>query len=550
MSKIFDVVLNYFGYVNKQVVDKVITKAIASDKPARTNIEQDDDFSANQQNLDYWSKKVKDVLYVDDTDRIRYTELHTMDCEVPEISASLDVNADFIVYPNDQDRGRVVAVTCETKPGQKKIDEIEQRSCVQEQLYPMVRAMLKYGDNAEEIVTNVDGNKFMGFRNIPVKTLVPIMNDGFPSQDPRMMQYIAGKLIATLKDSEVFHLCLNTDRERYCKYGKGVSMVEHSRLLYRQLHLMEEGMMITRLARANQNYAIVVDVGELQGEEALAFLDHYKKRLMRRKYIDQNTGKWSWEYNPLSVIEDIMIPTRAGSGGNVIPLNNGNNTGKDIKDILYCQDKLIYSTGTPKLLIGKEVDINSKATSDSQMGTFLRRIRRIQTIITPEIKGLYQKLLKIEGVNVSLDQLEVHWPVSLTVDEERKMTIEKIKMEIAKILKVELKVIDSMYIYTKILGMTVDEAEALKLATKIEREDEADELAAAQPVDVPDEEPEEEAKPDKAPTKEELIAVIKEKLSKQEYKEWEKMQNIVKKNPVLGTMVIDLINVLQSTDGN
>ena len=125
-------------------------------------------------------------------------------------------------------------------------------------------------------------------------------------------------------------------------------MLEKSRLLYRQVKLMEEGVMISRLSRANQNYAIIVDVGDLQGEDALSFLDQYRKRVTRRKYVDSRTGKWAWNYNPLSVIEDIMVPTRAGSGGNVVALNNNMPLEKTLKILCTSQDKLIYSTGTLK----------------------------------------------------------------------------------------------------------------------------------------------------------------------------------------------------------
>jgi hypothetical protein len=532
--------LNTFGY------GKVQDKVNKEEKPKSTAIlNEDDDYMVG----DYWTTRIKEVLRVDESDRSRYTELHLMDNEVPELAAALDVNADYIVYPNENDKSKTVKVTSTNAKAQAKIDEIEERVSVQNQLYPMIRSMLKYGDNAEELVTNVDANKFLGFRNIPIKTMVPVMLDGFPNMEPRIVQVIAGKQHAKFNDNEVFHLCLRTDRERYCRYGKGVSMMEHSRLLYRQQRLMEEGVMITRLSRANQNYAIIVDVGELQGEDALAFLDAYKKRVTRRKYIDQRTGKWSWSYNPLSVIEDIMVPTRAGSGGNVVALNNNSSTGKNIEDIMYFQDKLIYSTGTPKILIGKEVDTNSKSTSDNQMIGFLRRIRRNQLIITPDIKKLYQNILRIEGVEVDLNELNVVWPLSMTVDEERKMATEKIRAEIAKILRVDIGCVDDRFIYTNILGMSESEADEMedRVATMREDEDERNAALFAQPAVNGEDDSEDDSE---KPTKEHLIGIVRNKLTDAQFKEWEKMQRIIHKNPELGEMVVDLITVLQARTGN
>jgi len=547
MLKFVDNVFKYFGYEKAERSDIKVKKEI----PAKSNIHPDEDAFGENLIADYWSGRVKDALKVDDTDINRYIEVDLMDLEVPEISTALDVNADYIVYPNENNKNKTVNITSTNVKAQNKIDEIESRISVQQQLFPMVRGMLKYGDNAEEIVTNVDRNRVLGFRNIPIKTVVPVMIDGFPNHDPRIVQHICGKKVAEFKAEEVFHLSLNTDRGRYCRYGKGVPMLEKSRLLYRQVKLMEEGVMISRLSRANQNYAIIVDVGDLQGEDALSFLDQYRKRVTRRKYVDSRTGKWAWNYNPLSVIEDIMVPTRAGSGGNVVALNNNNATGKNIEDIMYFQDKLIYSTGTPKILIGKEVDTNSKSTSDNQMIVFLRRIRRIQSSITPAIKELYKNMLAIEGVYVTLDELNVQWPSSMTIDEERNMIIEKLKAEIAKILRVDIGCVDDFYIYTKILGMSDIEAETLKDRLDAQKEDDLFYNSNRfNSQNTPDEEEPADTPIATKPTKEELVNIIRAKLNDDQFKEWERMQDIIKANPILAECVIDLINVLQAGDYN
>ena len=583
---LIDRFLEVFGF-SKPLEDKAKPQSDKDEKPTygSTITNPDDGFSYIQQN-DYWGNKIKKELYVDGKDVKRYEEFNKMDLEVPEIRAALDVNADYIIYPNtDDDESRVVKVMSDNEEIQKKIDDIETRVSIQEKLFPMVRAMLKYGDNVEELVTNVEGNRFLGFRNVPVKTIVPILINGFPaSVGDVMTQQVDGTIRVVFKDDEIFHLCLNTDRERFTKYGKGTSILEGSRVLYRQVKLMEEGMMITRLSRANQNYAMIVDVGELQGDEALDFLDRYKKRIMRRKYIDPRTGAWSWDYNPLSVIEDIMVPTRQGSGGSVVPLNNTGNANKDIDDIKYCQDKLIFSTGTPKLLIGKEIDINSKSTSDNQISSFLRRIRRIQTIISPQIKKLYKNILHIEGTEVQENDLRILWPSGLTVDEERKATIAKLRAQVAQILKTDMMVVDDFYVYTKILGMTDKEAHQMEERIVTMREEQMEikrqnlELQAefsnknnnyntvnygglgSNSSDVAgdtDDEGDDENKGNairrskkKLPNKEELLNVMKSKLTEKQFAEWQKHMELCDKNPDLKAGIITLIDLLQAYDGN
>lgn len=581
--KIVDNILGILGY--SRIEDSKTKESKHDENPnyGRSITNPDDGMSYIQN--DYWGKKIKKELYVDGKDKARYEEFNRMDLEVPEIHAALDVNADYVIYPNtDDDESRVVKVMCDNPEVQAKIDEIETRVSIQEKLFPMVRAMLKYGDNVEELVTNVEGNQFLGFRNIPIKTIIPVLINGFPATEGDVMtQQVDGQIVAVFKDDEIFHLCLSTDRERFTKYGKGTSILEGSRMLYRQVKLMEEGMMITRLSRANQNYAMIVDVGELQGEDALNFLDHYKKRIMRRKYIDPRTGRWSWDYNPLSVIEDIMVPTRAGSGGNVIPLSNTGNSLKDIDDIKYCQDKLIFSTGTPKLLVGKEIDVNSKSTSDNQVAGFLRRIRRIQTIISPQLKRLYKNILKIEGLDVNPNDLRVLWPTGLTVDEERKASIGKLRAQVAQILRTDMQVVDDFYIYTKILGMTDVEAHEMEQRVETMREEEMErqqELLIAQGQAFGNNQnsgssdtksnpkktattgeddtdnnwkkwnQQQKGKQNNSLTREELFGIMKNKLTESQYQEWSKHLELCNKNPDLQASVMTLIDILQEYYGN
>lgn len=562
--KVIDKLLEAFG------LTRLDEKKEKEQNPSQgKGITNPDDGMSYIQN-DYWGNKIKKELYVDGKDVARYEEFNRMDLEVPEIHAALDVNADYIIYPNtDDDESRVVKIMCDDPSVQSKIDEIETRVSIQEKLFPMVRAMLKYGDNVEEIVTNVERTQFLGFRNVPIKTIVPVMINGFPANTGDVMtQQVNGQVRTVFKDDEIFHLCLNTDRERYTKYGKGTSILEGSRMLYRQVKLMEEGMMITRLSRANQNYAMIVDVGELQGEDALQFLDRYKKRIMRRKYIDPRTGKWSWDYNPLSVIEDIMVPTRAGSGGNVIPLSNAGNSAKDIDDIKYCQDKLIFSTGTPKLLVGKEIDVNSKSTSDNQVAGFLRRIRRIQTIISPQLKRLYKNILHIEGVEVNQNDLRVLWPTGLTVDEERKATINKLRAQVAQILRTDMSIVDDFYIYTKILGMTDVEAHEMEDRVSIMREEELERQQALlqttnnddeinqndeppnDTTDKPEKDNKQTGKNNKKMNRDDLMKIMKNKLTENQYKAWQEHIDLCNKNPDLKASVMTLIDILQSYYGN
>ncbi len=506
-----------------------------------------------------WENYIETKLDRNASDKRKYLDYDLMDEEVPEMSSALDVNADFVVYPSDTSKTEIFKVNHQKSSIQKKINDITLRTNMQQEFYTMVRNALKYGDNFEEILVTKDRKKALGFRHIAVRTVVPNVENGVFLSPAYLQVNDVGKTIASLDESEVFHLCLALDRDKYAKYRKGVSMLQFARLSYRQLRLMEEGLMITRLSRANQHYAIVVDVGNNEGDDALDFIDKYKKRIFRRKYIDQRTGQWSWEYNPLSVIEDIVVPTRQGSGANVIPLNNANMAGKNIEDINYFQDKMIYATHTPKIIIGKETDVNSKSTSETQMVGFLRKIRRFQSIFEPQIKEFYINALALEGVIVTKEDLNITWPISNFIDEERRWRIEKLKLDCASMWS-ELGLADDLFIYTVILGMTEDEALALQQRLDDEElryQDEIDTMLAnasdesdktASEFETGEDDDKKSGKEDEGrdATKEELLGFMLKKLGEEKFNKWMKVQEMLDKNPDMKQIVVELIQLTQA----
>jgi len=299
---------------------------------------------------------------------------------------------------------------------------------------------------------------------------------------------------------------------------------------------MEEGVIIKRLSSSNQNYGLLVDVGSLEGDDVFNFIEQYRRRLTRRRYIDPQTGRLSMKFNPLSVVEDIIVPTRQGSGGNIIPLNQNQTARGSIEDINYFQNKLIYSLDTPKLLLGKEEDVNAKSTSDTQMVVFLRLIRVIQTLLEPGIKDFYYNALLIQGFTFEeIGELKIEWPIFGTLDEERKWRIELLKMQVASLMSKDMELVDDYYIYSNILKMTDEEIEELTDrmdSTEKEIADLTDADLAGKETDdddvfktPEDEEPpdnktskgEEEPKENEKVKKEKVLSFYKENLKEKDY---------------------------------
>jgi hypothetical protein len=185
---------------------------------------------------------------------------------------------------------------------------------------------------------------------------------------------------------------------------------------------------------------------------------------------------------------------------------------------------------------------------------------------------------------VNENDLRILWPSGLTVDEERKATIAKLRAQVAQILKTDMLVVDDFYVYTKILGMTDKEAHDMENRVNMMREEQLEikrqnlELQAefsnqntnngggnsgglgSNSSDVAgstDEDGDDENKGNaqrrskkKLPSKQELLNVMKAKLTEKQYAEWEKHMEMCDRNPDLKAGVLALIDILQAYDGN
>jgi hypothetical protein len=452
-----------------------IKKALGFEPSQPKSFDDPDDFLYADFGGNSWMSYLNEQLQRNAEDKIKYDDYDLMDAEIPEISTAMDVIADFVVYPDNINRGQIFRVT--SNKYQKQIDEISRLTKFPKMFHSIVRETIKYGDNVEEIIKNKLADRVLTLKHIPIDTAIFKMDRGLPQDDPAMVQInSAGKEVAKLNSDEILHFSLPTNRTRYVRTGKGVSLIEKSRLIYRQLRLMEEGMIINRLSKANNNYAIIVDVGDLTGEDALNYLEKYRRKIQRKKYIDPSTGRFSYKLNPLSAVEDIFVPTRQGSGGNVVPLNQNLSRGT-MEDINYMQNKLIYSVGVPKILIGKEDDVNSKATTDVQFVSFLRKIRMIQNWMEEEIIRFYLIALQTQGINPT--DLKVEWPIYGTIDEERKWKIELLKLQVASMLGRDMELVDDYYIYKNILLFNDDQIEELTTRMADEEEESRTEYEAA-----------------------------------------------------------------------
>jgi len=114
-----------------------------------------------------------------------------------------------------------------------------------------------------------------------------------------------------------------------------------------QLKMMEDALVIYRLARAPERRIFYIDVGNLPKLKAEQYLKDIMARYRNKIVYDSATGEIRDDRKFMSMLEDFWLPRREGGRGTEITtLPGGENLGQ-IEDIVYFQNKLYQALNVP-----------------------------------------------------------------------------------------------------------------------------------------------------------------------------------------------------------
>ena len=183
-----------------------------------------------------------------------------------------------------------------------------------------------------------------------------------------------------------------------------------------QLRMMEDSLVIYRLARAPERRIFYIDVGNLPRGKA----DQYMKDIMtkyRNKLVyDANTGQLKDDRKHMSMLEDFWLPRREGGRGTEIStLPGGENLGQ-IDDIIYFQKRLYRSLNVPVNRLEQEAQFSlGRSTEISRDEVkFQKFIDRLRRRFSWVFLGILRKQLILKGIITEQDWEE--WKDNIYVD--------------------------------------------------------------------------------------------------------------------------------------
>jgi hypothetical protein len=213
-----------------------------------------------------------------------------------------------------------------------------------------------------------------------------------------------------------------------------------------QLRMMEDSLVIYRLARAPERRIFYIDVGNLPRGKAETYMKDIMSRYRNKLVYDADTGKIRDDRKHMSMLEDFWLPRREGGRGTEITtLPGGENLGQ-IDDILYFQKKMYKALNVPVSrleqdqaagLLGRASEINRDELK------FQRFIDRLRNKFSSLFLGILKKQLMLKGVITEEDW--DNWKNDIVVDYIRDNHFSELRD--AELLREKLQTLDTMQQY-------------------------------------------------------------------------------------------------------
>lgn len=324
-------------------------------------------------------------------------------------------------------------------------------------LWGWVRDMLKYGDNMLLLDLELS-NGVVGALPLSVYE-VERAEDILDTENP--VKFILNNQVDRVFSIwEVAHFRMLADRDFY-PYGR--SILENVRKYWRSLNMMEDSMMIYRLARAPERRVVYIDVGGLQADQVEAYVNDIANTLKNNPIDVDNNGNFDYKLNPQSMLDDYFIPVRGKDSATKIETLKGASNEVDMEDIKYIQKKLVTSLKIPQRYLGLNDDQkgdlkNAAAQEDIR---FSRTIERIQSMVIAELKKIGIVHLILKGyMDEDVDGFQLLMKNPSSASEVEKLEVIKEKFGIAADI-LEGKLADRQWVYENILSFTDDERELI-----------------------------------------------------------------------------------------
>lgn len=234
----------------------------------------------------------------------------------------------------------------------------------------------------------------------------------------------------------IVHLSLSEGLDNNFPFGN--SLLENIFKVFKQKELLEDAILIYRIQRAPERRVFHIDVGNMPGHMAMAFVERVKNEIHQRRIPSQSGGGSNVidsAYNPLSINEDYFFPqTAEGRGSKVETLPGGTNLG-EIDDLKYFTNKLFRGLRIPSSYLPTGADDSQASFNDGRVGTaYIQELRfnkyceRLQALVSSVFDEEFKMYMYTRGVNIdaNLFELKFNPPLNFASSRQAQLDTERI----------------------------------------------------------------------------------------------------------------------------
>jgi len=248
---------------------------------------------------------------------------------------------------------------------------------------------------------------------------------------------------------------------------------------YNQLRMIEDSLVIYRLARAPERRIFYIDVGNLPKLKAEQYLRSVMDKYKQKVVYNAQTGEVEDQKKQMSMLEDFWLPRREGGRGTEInTLPSGQNLG-EIDDIEYFRKKLYQSLNIPisriegtestSFNLGRTSEINR---DEIKFAKFISRLRqRFSSLFTDllRVQLLLKGVIKEDDWYEIKDAIEYVWTKDSHYAELKQNEILRERLEVLSSLDEYIgKYYSNEWVRKNVLRQSEDEIKELDRQIKDE----------------------------------------------------------------------------------
>jgi len=165
-----------------------------------------------------------------------------------------------------------------------------------------------------------------------------------------------------------------------------ISYLHKATKIVNQLRMMEDSLVIYRMARAPERRIFYIDIGNLPKGKAEEYVQGIMAKYRNKLVYDASTGEMRDDRKTMTMLEDFWLPRRdGGRGTEITTLPGGENLGQ-IDDVVFFQKKLYNSLNVPPNRLESETAYNigrsTEITRDEvKFQKFVNRLRKKFSIL-------------------------------------------------------------------------------------------------------------------------------------------------------------------------